>query len=327
MAALPGIHHITAISGDAQQTLDAFAGNLGLRLVKTTVNFDDPGTYHLYVGDRTGRPGTILTFFPWANAVPGQQGAGMANATSFLVPPGSLDAWQSRLADADLTVVDRVTRFGTEVLTLTAPDGLPVELVASEEAHRVDEAGTVEPWTQGGVPAEQAIRGFFGATLPAVDAAATEELFTDIFGWEREGASDDRIRLRAPQETAAPGAVVDLQTHPAASAGRMGQGTVHHVAFRARDDEEQARWQQQLRAMGIQVTEVKDRQYFQSIYFRHRRFTSGVLFEIATDAPGFLTDETAESLGQQLKLPSWLENRRDELEHSLPELKRPEPVS
>jgi glyoxalase family protein len=324
MAALPGIHHITAIYGPAQETLDTYADVLGLRLVKTTVNFDDPGTYHLYFGDRTGRPGTILTFFPWANAVPGQQGAGMASATSFLASAGSLEAWTERLTEAGLTVGERTERFDTEVLTATAPDGLPLEIVATDEAASIDASGTAEPWTDGGVPAEYALRGFFGATLPAVDAPATEELFVDLFGWEREAATDDRIRLRAPHDDAPlPGTVIDLQKKPSLSAGRTGKGTVHHVAFRARDEEEQARWQEQLRAMGIQVTEVKDRQYFQSIYFRHPRWTSGVLFEIATDAPGFLHDETEETLGSELKLPSRFESRRDELEHTLPDLQRP----
>jgi glyoxalase family protein len=324
MASVPGIHHITAISGPAQETLDTYVSVLGLRLVKTTVNFDDPGTYHLYFGDRTGRPGTILTFFPWANAVPGQQGAGMASATSFLAPAGSIEAWTERLTEAGLTVGERTERFDTEVLTATAPDGLPLEIVATDEAASIDASGTAERWTDGGVPAEYALRGFFGATLPAVDAPATEKLFVDLFGWEREAATDDRIRLRAPHDDAPlPGTVIDLQKKPSLSAGRMGKGTVHHVAFRARDEEEQARWQEQLRAMGIQVTEVKDRQYFQSIYFRHPRWTSGVLFEIATDAPGFLHDESEETLGSELKLPSRFESRRDEIEHSLPDLQRP----
>ncbi|PEN12598.1 glyoxalase [Longibacter salinarum] len=320
MSAISGIHHITAISGPAQETVDTYAGVLGLRLVKTTVNFDDPGTYHLYFGDRTGRPGTILTFFPWASAVPGRQGASMVSATSFLVPLGSLDAWQRRLETAGLHVTERTHRFDTEVLTAKAPDGLPIEIVATAEARAVD----ADVWTSAGVPSEHAIRGFSGATLPAIDAPATEKLLTDVFGWEREATSDERIRLRAPsQNQAVPGSVIDLQMNPANAAGRLGQGTVHHIALRARDDEEQVHWQERLRDMDIRVTEVKDRQYFRSIYFRHRRWTSGVLFEIATDAPGFLHDEPEASLGTTLKLPPWLESRRDEIEHALPELRRP----
>ena len=324
MATTPGIHHITAISASAQQNVDAYAGTLGLRLVKTTVNFDDPGTYHLYYGDRTGNPGTILTFFPWANAVPGQQGAGMAAATAFMAPEGSLSLWTERLSAGGFTVGERTERFGTHVLPATAPDGLPIEIVATDETDAVDAAETVDTWTHDGVDEAYALRGFFGTTLPAINAPKTRELIVDVFGWEQEAESDDRIRLRAPQgDTPAPGAVVDLQRNPVQSAGRMGQGTVHHVAFRAKDDEEQAHWQEQLRRLRIQVTEVKDRQYFRSIYFRHPRWTSGVLFEIATDAPGFLHDEDESSLGTALKLPSWLEGRRQELQQRLPDLKRP----
>jgi len=324
MPTLPGIHHITAISASAQQNLNAYAGTLGLRLVKTTVNFDDPGTYHLYYGDRTGRPGTILTFFPWANAAPGQQGAGLAGATAFMAPAGSLDLWQKRLAAAGFGVEDRTERFGTEVLPAAAPDGLPIEIVATSETEQVDAAGTAEAWTGRDLDANHALRGFFGTTLPAINAPKTLELMTDIFGWTHEHESDDRIRLRAPQGDApTPGAVVDLRKNPAQSAGRMGKGTVHHVAFRAEDDAQQTEWQEQLRRLGLQVTEVKDRQYFRSIYFRHPQWTSGVLFEIATDAPGFLHDEDEDELGTALKLPSRLEDRRDELEQRLPEINRP----
>ena len=327
-ASIPGIHHITAIGGAAQENLDFYTGVLGLRLVKTTVNFDDPTTYHLYYGDRTGRPGTVLTFFPWPRAVQGRVGAGAASAVSFAIPSGARDAWHDRLADAGVSV-ETTERFGTDVLQLRAPDGLPLEIVPDPALGAPVEASPAEAsvWTEGPVPAEQAIRGFFGTTLPALNLPRTTELFTDVFGWTVEAESSDRVRLRAPSGEEGPeeavGQTVDLQRQPSQSAGRMGRGTVHHVAFRARDVEEQAAWQSALRDRGLQVTDVKDRQYFQSIYFRDADWTSGVLFEIATDGPGFLIDEDEETLGTSLRLPSWLEERRTELEERLPPLDRP----
>lgn len=328
---LPGIHHVTAISGAAQENIDFYTRVLGLRLVKTTVNFDDPTTYHLYYGDRTGRPGTALTFFPWARAVNGRTGAGMASRIALAVPDGTLDAWQARLEEAG---VDATTEsvFDTHRLTFAAPDGLPLALVSDPNRPVGDTADSV--WTTASVPASQAIRGFYGTTLPAVNASQTAALFTDVFGWTVVAESDERIRLQAPataseEETSRIplGTIVDLKTRPAQTAGRMGKGAVHHVAFRARDDDEQAAWQSRLRERGLQVTDVKDRQYFRSIYFRDADWTSGILFEIATDGPGFLIDESEERLGRTLRLPSWLEDRRDELEQALPSIERPAPAS
>jgi glyoxalase family protein len=188
-------------------------------------------------------------------------------------------------------------------------------------------------WTTAAIPTSRAIRGFYGTTLPAVNASQTAALFTDVFGWTVAAESDERIRLQAPaasegESSRIPlGTIVDLKTRPAQTAGRMGKGTIHHVAFRARDDEEQAAWQSRLRERGLQVTDVKDRQYFRSIYFRDADWTSGILFEIATDGPGFLIDESVERLGSTLRLPSWLEDRRDELQQALPPIERPAPAS
>ncbi|MFB6249592.1 MAG: ring-cleaving dioxygenase [Salinibacter sp.] len=313
---IAGLHHVTALSGAAQANLDFYAGVLGLRRVKTTVNFDDPKTPHLYYGDATGRPGTITTVFPWPQARPGRAGAGMATSVAFAVPPGTLGAWADRL-DAAGVPARRTERFGTPTLTFDDPAGLPLALVA-------DADGPAEAlWTDGPVPADRALRGLHAPTLPVFPDDRTPELLTTLFGWTTVGTDEDRLRLRAPDADV--GGAVDLQVRDRHPSGRMGQGTVHHVAFRARDAQEQQRWREALRERGIEVTEVKDRRYFQSIYFRHASWTSGLLFEIATDGPGFQVDEPEATLGEALQLPSRLEPRRDELEHALPSLSPPSP--
>ena len=304
----PGIHHVTAIAGDAQRNLDFYAGVLGLRFVKRTVNFDDPFTYHLYYGDETGRPGTVLTFFPFERARPGVAGRGQARTTAFLVPPGSLDWWADRLAERGIDVARR-SRLDEAVLAFTDPDGLPLELVG-----RVT-ADDVEAWSDGPVPAADAVRGFDGVTLAPADLGATADLL-EFMGLERVADADGRVRLRTGGEL---GATVDLVE--AADPGIQGAGTVHHVAFRAPDEATQAAWRESLIERGLRVTGVKDRQYFRSVYFRE---PGGVLFEIATDGPGFTRDEDAESLGTGLKLPPWLEEDRDAIEGQLPPLVAPD---
>jgi glyoxalase family protein len=313
---IAGLHHITALSGAAQATLDFYAGVLGLRRVKTTVNFDDPKTHHLYYGDATGRPGTLLTFFPWPQARTGRVGAGMASAVALAVPAGTLDAWADRLDDAGVPA-RRAERFGTPVLTLDDPSGLSLALVA--DADGPADGG----WPDGPVPADQAVRGLHAPTLPVFADDRTPELLTDLFGWTPVGTEGDRRRLRAPD--ADRGGHVDLVVRDRHPSGRMGRGTVHHVAFRARDAEAQRQWRAALRERGVEVTKVKDRQYFQSIYFRDPTWTSGVLFEIATDGPGFQVDESEATLGEALQLPPSLDSRRDELERALPTLSPPSP--
>jgi glyoxalase family protein len=315
-AALPGLHHVTALSGDAQDNLDFYVGVLGLRRVKTTVNFDDPTTHHLYYGDATGRAGTILTFFPWPRAAKGRPGAGMATAVAFDVPEGSLDDWAARL-EAHGIEYDRERRFGNAALQLSDPSGLPLELVATE----TPDGAT--PWSDGEVSADRAIRGLHAPTLPVFADDRTVELFADVFGWSQVGTEGDRIRVRAPEPGL--GTAVDLLARDRHPSGRMGRGMVHHVAFRVPDVAAQKSWRATLRDRGLQVTDVKDRQYFQSIYFRDPDWTSGLLFEIATDGPGFLVDEAESDLGQSLTLPPHLESRREELSAALPTLSAPSP--
>ncbi|MFB6271637.1 MAG: ring-cleaving dioxygenase [Salinibacter sp.] len=314
-AALPGLHHVTALSGDAQDNLDFYVGVLGLRRVKTTVNFDDPTTHHLYYGDATGRPGTLLTFFPWPRAASGRPGAGMARRVAFAVPEGSLSDWRTHLAEHGLAP-DAAERFGTPRLHVTDPSGLPLELVATETA------GDATPWTELPAPAAQAIRGLHAPTLPVFTDDRTVELFADVFGWSQVGTDGDHVRLQAPGTGV--GTTVDLLVRDRHPSGRMGRGMVHHVAFRVPDDETQRAWQNTLREHGLQVTDVKDRQYFRSIYVRDPDWTSGLLVEIATDGPGVLIDEDEDKLGRTLKLPSHLESRRAELDAALPTLTPPE---
>jgi glyoxalase family protein len=316
--AIPGIHHVTAIAGDPQANLDFYTQVLGLRLVKKTVNFDDPGSYHFYFGDAAGTPGTILTFFPWPGAHPGRVGAGMAAATSFAIPAASLDYWMDRLAGLHPDFVAPGTRFGDQVLALRDPDGLILELIAVESAtpgssERSDE-GIEKGWANETVPAEHRLRGFHGVTLCVADPKATAKLLTETFGYEAAGEQPDLLRFRSP--SGAHAAVVDLSLKPDPPPhGRMGAGTVHHVAFRAQDEKQQLEWREAIAALGVNVTAVLDRRYFHSIYFRE---PGGVLFEIATDPPGFQTDESFQELGTHLMLPPWLEAQRQHIERRLP---------
>ncbi len=304
-----GVHHVTSMAGDPGRNVAFFTEDLGLRLVKRTVNFDDPDTYHLYYGDAVGHPGTIITFFPYVDGRSGRPGAGQVTTTAFRVPPDSIDFWRDRFEDRGVVHDDPGERFGETVLPFEDPDGLACELVAT------DGDDDLEPWDEE-VPAEHAIRGFHGVTITATDVAPTEGVLTRM-GFERDGEADGRHRFRAAES--GPGAVVDLDVDPDAPRGSMGVGCVHHVAFRTPNDETQSEWQRELRDAGLRVTEVKDRQYFRSIYFRE---PGGVLFEIATDPPGFTRDEDRESLGEDLKLPPWLEDDRAAIEANLPGIER-----
>lgn len=308
-----GIHHVTAIATDPQQNLDFYAGVLGLRLVKRTVNFDDPGTYHFYFGDETGRPGTILTFFPWPMARRGSRGAGQATATAFSVPEGSLGFWRDRLGSHDVVQEGPVSRFDEEVLTFLDPDGLKLELVAHAGA------ADLEPWEAGPVPRERAIRGFHSVTLTQNKLEATARLLIDTMGYRRTGEAGSRFRLMTGKEGL--GTIVDVLHTPDQPHGNVAAGTVHHVAFRVGDDDAQRTWQKRIADLRLDVTSILDRQYFRSVYFRE---PGGVLFELATDPPGFTLDEPVEELGTGLKLPPWLEGDRDRIEETLPRVTLPE---
>ncbi|MEE8525507.1 MAG: ring-cleaving dioxygenase [Thermoanaerobaculia bacterium] len=310
---IAGIHHVTAIATDPQQNVDFYTGALGLRLVKKTVNFDDPGTYHFYYGDGSGHPGTILTFFPWPSARRGSRGSGQATVTSFSVPEDSLGFWTRRLEKLGIVVEEPKPRFDEEVLTFYDPDGLKLELVAHAGG-----ADGGEPWSGGPVPAEHAIRGFHGVTLSERSLDPTARLLTEIMGYQAAGERRNRYRFEV--EAGSVGRRIDILHTPDTGFGQIAAGTVHHVAWRVPDEAAQSAWSEALVREGLHPTEVKDRQYFKSIYFRE---PGGVLFEFATDPPGFLRDEELANLGTGLKLPPWLEPHRDRIEKALPPVESP----
>ena len=303
-----GIHHVTAIAGPARRNVDFYTRTLGLRLVKKTVNFDDPGTYHLYYGDEQGQPGTILTFFPWEHAAPGRIGVGQTQETLFRVPEAAIGYWTHRFLEHGVAHEGLTKRFGETVLPFKDPDGMGLALVA------VPGAEAVPAWQAGDVPVEHAIRGFHGVSLLLADAAPTAAILSDVLGLAETGREGTLIRFAA--DGTAMGGIVDLRVAGGFPAGRMGGGSVHHVAFRAADDAAQAAMVRKLAANHrIQTTEQKDRNYFRSVYFRE---PGGILFEIATDVPGFAADEPVATLGQALKLPRFLEQHRREIEAVLP---------
>ncbi len=272
---IAGLHHVTAIASDPQRNLDFYVGLLGLRFVKRTVNFDDPGTYHFYFGDRRGTPGTILTFFPWPGVRRGIRGTGQIEATAFSIAPTSVGYWLERLKQQHVTAERSASRFGEDVIRFVDPDGLLLELIASNSL------ATIAQWPDSPVPPGHALRGFHSVS------AALE-------GYE--------LCL------------------PDSSVGSVAAGSVHHIAFRARDEKEQLQWREKLVDLGHNVTPVIDRIYFRSIYFRE---PGGVLFEIATEPPGFTFDETIEELGTGLRLPPWLESARSQIEKVLPPIRVP----
>ena len=304
-----GLHHVTAFSGPTVRTVDFYTRVLGLRLVKKTVNFDDPGTYHLYFGDEAGTPGTILTFFPVEHAAPGRVGIGQVSETAFRVPKASIGAWTHRFVAMNVAHDAPVTVFGESVLRFRDPDGMPLALVGVEGAE-------AEPaWAGADLAPEQAIRGFHGVTLLLREAGPTAAILTGVLGFEEVGSEGTSVRLKG---SAALGGFVTIRAVGDFLPGRQGAGSVHHIAFRARDDAAQEAMAAALRRVhGLSVTEQRDRQYFRSIYFRE---PGGVLFEIATDAPGFSVDEPADALGTALKLPPFLEPHRGRIEAVLPKV-------
>lgn len=309
---MSGIHHVTAIAGNALRNFDFYTRTLGLRFVKKTVNFDDPGTYHFYYGDEAGHPGTILTFFPWEHAAAGRGGVGQTQQTAFRVPVGSIGYWTHRFIEKGVAHEALEKRFGGTVLTFTDPDGMSLAMVGVPGAE--NEAG----WSNGDVPPEHAIRGFHGVTLLLESAARTGAILTDVFGFKETGREGLIVRYAAPDNGV--GGIVDIHEAKGFLPGRQGRGSVHHIAFRAVDDADQAEMARKLvQAHGMHPTEQKDRNYFRSIYFRE---PGGVLFEIATDIPGFAVDEPLATLGQDLKLPAFLESHRKEIENVLPTLEQ-----
>jgi glyoxalase family protein len=311
---MSGIHHVTAISGNASRNLAFYTRALGLRFVKKTVNFDDPGTYHLYYGDEQGKPGTILTFFPWEDAAAGRTGDGFTEETAFRIPLESIGFWTHRLIERSVPHKALEKRFGETVLPLTDPDGMSLALVG------VAGASSEAAWSDGSVPAEHAIRGFHGITLMLARAAPTGSILTNVLGFKEIGREDRLVRYAT--DSTAPGGTLTIRETGGFLPGQMGRGSVHHIAFRARDDAQQAAMADTLRKEhGLRPTEQIDRKYFRSVYFRE---PGGMLFEIATDQPGFAVDEPAASLGGELKLPPFLESHRREIEAALPPLERAE---
>ncbi|WP_225334150.1 ring-cleaving dioxygenase [Halomicrobium urmianum] len=302
-----GLHHVTAVASEPDRNLSFYTDVLGLRFVKRTVNFDDPTTYHLYYGNEAGDPGTVLTFFPFGTTRQGQPGRGQATRTAFVVPDGSLEYWRDRFAERGVDHDDPAERFDERVLRFEDPDGQPLALVTGES--------DVEPWADGPVPEDHAIRGFHGVELASADVDATADVL-GVLGYERVAEADDRARYAVDGDRAT---VIDLVTGDG-QPGRPGSGTVHHVAVRAEDERAQDEWRKRLRDAGQRVTQRKDRRYFQSVYFRE---PGGILFEIATEEPGFTCDESVDELGTDLQLPPWLEDDRETIEAQLEPLEPP----
>lgn len=307
-----GLHHVTAIGGDPQRNVEFYARVLGLRLVKTTVNFDDPGVYHLYYGDQAGRPGSLLTFFPWREVAGGQRGTGQATTTSFSVPEGSIGWWQEHLRATGIHASEVRDSGAEEALAFHDPDGLRIALVAHPQGD------PRAPWDTPAVPAEHAIRGLHSVTLQVSDEADTIAMLSDL-GLRAAGEEGNRLRFAAG--AGGPGALVDVLVTPDAPRGLVAGGTVHHVAWRAPDDATQRAWREDLVDKGVRVTQILDRQYFHSIYFRE---PGGTLLEIATDDIGFAVDEPLLELGRALKLPPWLEPNREQIQAALPHLDLPD---
>jgi glyoxalase family protein len=310
---ISGLHHVTAIASDPQRNLDFYVGLLGLRLVKRTVNFDDPGTYHFYFGDARGTPGTILTFFPWLGARRGHRGVGQIEATAFAISPDSVGYWLDRFKAQHVTAEKTSPRFGEEVIRFTDPDGLLLELVAMSSLPQI------APWPDGSVPPEHALHGFHSVSAALEGYERTAQLLTESFGYRLVEESGNRFRF-ASSDDDAPGRIVDLLCLPDTGPGRVAAGSVHHIAFRARNDEEQLKWREHLVELGLNVTPIIDRTYFHSIYFRE---PGGILFEIATEPPGFTFDEKLDELGMHLRLPPWMASARSQIERVLPPIKLP----
>jgi glyoxalase family protein len=305
-----GLHHVTAIAGNAQRNYDFYTRVLGLRMVKKTVNFDDPGTYHFYFGDETGSAGTILTFFPWEHITAGRRGTGQATEIGYSVPAGSFDFWMRRFDANGVTYNKPSEKFGERYLTFLDPDGLKFELIESKMSD------TRTPWTSAEVSAAVATKGFHTVTLTLASIEATAEILTDVFGYKLLEKHVNRSRYVT--DTVPGGAqYIDLVEAPGEARAITAGGSVHHIAFRVQNDAAELYFRQKLVARGLQPTPQIDRDYFHSVYFRE---PGGVLFEIATDNPGFTVDEPLAELGTHLKLPTQHEHLRPQLEQRLPKI-------
>ncbi|MDB5133844.1 MAG: ring-cleaving dioxygenase [Mucilaginibacter sp.] len=306
---IKGIHHITAIAGNAKKNHDFYTRVLGLRLVKKTVNFDDPHTYHFYYGDKTGTPGSILTFFPWEGITIGRRGARQVTEIGYSVPENSLDFWLKRFDDNNVIYNKPSEKFGEQYLSFLDPDGLKIELTVPKNADNR------EPWTTNEVSAENATRGFHNITITSNKIEATAKILTDVFGYRLLEQHVNRYRFITDAVDNA--AIVDLVEIPSEIAGHVAGGSVHHVAFRVENEEILMQYREKIVNLGLNITEKIDRNYFYSLYFRE---PGGVLFELATENPGFATDETVEQLGSGLKLPAQYESIRKDIEKTLPKL-------
>jgi glyoxalase family protein len=302
-----GVHHVTAIASDPNRNIAFYTEILGLKLVKLTVNFDDPGAYHFYYGDEIGHPGTLLTFFLWPDAPRGRKGPGQVTVVTFGIPTGSMPFWVDRLRRHHVLLGDFTTRFNEEVFTFNDPDGLQLELIEVRATRRIENQ-------YGPVPVEHAITGIQGVTLFEPELQATDSLLTSTLGFQRIDQEVARTRYFTGHT------FVDLIHTPHEPRGFVSVGTVHHVAWRVADEEQQKSWREQIVDVGLNVTPVIDRRYFKSIYFRE---PGGVLFELATDPPGFTIDEEPDKLGTRLVLPPWLESERSQIEMRLPRLAMP----
>ncbi len=304
-----GLHHITAIAGNAKRNHDFYTKVLGLRMVKKTVNFDDPYTYHFYFGDEVGTPGSILTFFPWSGVRQGRNGTGMATAIGYSVPQDSLAFWKDRFEQYEVRYNEVQVRFGEQYLSFQDPDGLAIDLIVPQV---VDAR---KPWETGDVTADVALKGFHSVTLSLKSIQHTADILTSVFGYELLKQEGNRYRFVT---NAIEGAnIVDLLELPSVSAGINAGGTNHHVAFRVKDDVALMEYREKILSRGFNITPKIDRNYFYSLYFRE---PGGVLFELATDNPGFAVDEPVEALGESLKLPSQYEATREKIEEVLPKL-------
>ena len=304
-----GLHHITAIAGNAKRNLDFYTKVLGLRLVKKTVNFDDPGTYHFYFGNENGTPGTILTFFPWEGIRQGVNGAGMASEIGYSVPLDSLDFWSDRLKHYKVSHDEPTEKFGEKYISFRDPDGLKINLIASATAD------TRKPWQTDELNADVATKGFHNVTLLLKEVAPTAKILTDIFGYKL--LKQEGIYYRFKTDAIENASIVDIIEAPGAGRGVVAGGTNHHVAFRVNDDNILMDYRERIEGVGLNITPKIDRDYFFSLYFRE---PGGVLFELATDNPGFTKDEPLEQLGTHLKLPKQYEDARIKIEKVLPVL-------